>query len=238
MVIVYDFSEQRVYINSEQKEQTNFLKGNFSNWDSSFKLSIGNEITGNRPWKGKIYYVAIFDRPLTEKEIRKNYLSGLHSTELNEFEEKGPVTRYLFDEGKSDVIHDSGSVTKPVNLFMPKYITPKKEPFLGLSVEYLKNKLQISDIIINILIFIPLGILLHGMLRTRFGLTLKISLAALVAGTLFSLGVESIQYFSITRNSSFVDVITNMMGVATGTVLYRVYNLFLKHQAQRLQMLI
>ena len=77
MVIIYDLSEQRVYINGEQRARSNVLKGDFSNWDPSCSLVIGNEVTGRRAWKGKIYYVAVFDRPLTEKEIRQNYLSGL-----------------------------------------------------------------------------------------------------------------------------------------------------------------
>ena len=91
--------------------------------------------------------------------------------------------------------------------------------------------------IINILIFIPLGILLHGMLRGRWGLTLKISLAALLVGPLFTLGVESVQYLSLARISSLIDVFTNMTGTALGITIDRVYNLFLDHRAEHLQML-
>ena len=76
------------------------------------------------------------------------------------------------------------------------------------------------------------------MLRDQWGLTLKISLAALLAGTLFTLGVESIQHFSLTRNSSLIDVATNMSGTALGVAIDRVYNLFLNYRAERLQMLL
>jgi len=244
MVVVYNFSEQRVYINGELKAQSEILKGNFSNWDPSCIIVIGNELTGNRPWKGKIYYVAVFNRPLTEQEIRENYLTGLRfkinkeSTKHTGFEAKGPLVRYLFDEGKGDVINDSGSGLNSVNLFMPKYIVQKIKPFLGVSTEYLQNKSRVSDIIINILIFIPLGLVIHGMLRTRFGLTLKISMAALFAGTLFTLGFESIQYFSMTRSSSLIDVCTNMIGITMGILIYRAYNLFLNYQAKNLWTLI
>ena len=244
IVIVYDFLEQRVYINGEQRAHSNVLKGDFSNWDPSCKLVIGNEVTGNRPWKGKIYYAAVFDRALTEQEIGQNYFSGLRlkinneSTKHKGFKGKGPVARYLFDEGKGNVIHDSGSSLNPVNLVMPNYIRLKTEPFLGVSIDYLQNKSQISDIIINILIFIPLGILIHGMLRTRFGLTLKISMATLLTGTLFTLSIESLQYFLLTRNSSLIDVCTNMTGTAIGIVMDRAYHLFLNYQAERLQMML
>jgi VanZ family protein len=181
---------------------------------------------------------------LTEKEIRQNYLSGLPSQidpgrmDGTAVKTKVPVTRYLFDHGKGDVIHDSGSDSSSVNLFIPKYIQQAAKPFLEFSKSYINSKSGFSDAIINILIFIPLGILMHGMLRTRYGLTLKISLAALLVGTLFTLGAESMQHFSFTRNSSLIDVSTNMTGIVLGIAIDRVYDLFLNYRAERLQMLL
>ncbi|MBW2079248.1 MAG: VanZ family protein [Deltaproteobacteria bacterium] len=244
MVIMYDFLEQRVYIDGEQRTRSKILKGSFSNWDRSCSLVIGNEATGNRPWKGKIYYAAVFNRSLTEQEIRQNYLSGLWSKtnkgsiKHTGFKAKGPIVRYLFDEGKEGMIHDSGLLSNPVNLYIPKYIKHKMAPFLSGSIGSLKSQSPFSGIIINILIFIPLGILIHGMLRARYGLALKISLATLLAGTLFTIGVESLQYFSMTRNSELIDVFTNMTGTTIGIVIDRVYNLFLNYKAKRLQMLL
>ena len=252
IVVTYDFSEQRVYINGEQRALSKILKGNFSNWDPSCKLVIGNEVTGNRPWKGKIYYIAIFNRPLTDQEIHRDYLSGpQHMTNVYppdlrrgdnkkqaEFRAKDPVARYAFDEGKDAVIHDSGRASTPVNLYIPKYINHKIAPFLDFSIDSLQSKSNFSDIIINILIFIPFGLLIHGMLRTRYELTLKISLVALLVGTLFSLSVESLQYFSMTRNSSLIDVATNMTGTAIGIVMDRCYTLFLNYKAKQLEMIL
>lgn len=75
------------------------------------------------------------------------------------------------------------------------------------------------------------------MLRTRFGLTLKISMSGLLVGTLFTLGVESIQHFSMTRDSSLIDVFTDMTGIAIGIMIDRVYNMFFNYKAERLQKL-
>ena len=252
MVIMYNFLEQKVYINGVQRARSEVLKGNFSNWDPSCRLLLGNEVQGNRSWRGKIYYVAVYDRPLTEQEIHNHYLSEFQSkintyppvlwrngsTKDTGFKAKGPVVRYLFNEGKENVIHDSGSLLNPLNLYMPKDIRLNFKPFLGVSSDYLKNNSKYSDIIINILIFIPLGIFIHGMIGARYGITLKISLITLLVGTLFSLSIESLQYFSMSRNSSLIDVSTNMTGTAIGIALYRVYNLFLNYQAKRLRMLL
>ena len=134
------------------------------------------------------------------------------------------------------MIHDSGSNFSPVNLLMPKYIQQETKPFLDFSESYINSKSGFSDVVINIMIFIPLGIIIHGMLRSRCGLTLKISLAALLAGTLFTLGVESMQHLSLTRNSSLIDVAANMSGTALGIAMDRVYNIFLNYRAKHLQM--
>lgn len=251
IVIMRNPSEQRIYINGELKARSNIVKGDLSNWDPSCKLVIGNEVTGDRPWKGKIYYVAVYDRDLTEQEIRKDYLSDFKSqvnarppvlwrkggTEGTRVKAKGPLLRYLLDERKGNVIHDTGSDLSPVNLILPEYIRPTNKPFLDISTEYLHSKLRFSDVMVNILIFIPLGILIHGLLKSRYGLTLKIALATLLAGTLFSLGVESLQHFSITRNSSLIDVFTNTTGTAIGIIMDRCYYLYLNRQAKRLQTL-
>jgi len=60
----------------------------------------------------------------------------------------------------------------------------------------------------------------------------------LLTGTLFTLSIESLQYFLLTRNSSLIDVCTNMTGAAIGIVMDRAYHLFLNYQAERLQMLL
>jgi len=41
----------------------------FDNWDDQFYLLVGNEATGDRPWAGTVYELAIYDRVLTSEEI-------------------------------------------------------------------------------------------------------------------------------------------------------------------------
>ena len=245
LVITYDFSDQKVYINGELRMRSESLKGDFSNWDPACWLVIGNEATGNRPWKGKLFYAAVFNKPLTEKEIRKNFFAGLPSqlhrghTKKAGVKANAPLTRYLFDNRTGDIIYDSGSKLTPMNLyFLPKYFQQATKPFLDFSKHIISSKSGFSDAIINILIFIPLGILIHGTLKVRFGLTLRLSLVALLAVTLFSFCVESLQHLSLTRHSSLLDIFTNMTGTTLGIVIDRGYNRYLNYRAECLQTLL
>lgn len=64
-----------MYINGNQAANRE-LAGTLGRWDDSFQLSIGNEITGGRPWLGDLSLVAIYDRALTSSEVRQNFSAG------------------------------------------------------------------------------------------------------------------------------------------------------------------
>lgn len=67
----------------------------FSNWNSRFPLLIGNEATLNRPWNGIIYKLSIFNRKLTNHEIKQLYDCHFQSETLGEFSE-GLLIEYIF----------------------------------------------------------------------------------------------------------------------------------------------
>lgn len=50
--------------------------GTLTNWDSSFRLALANELTNDRGWIGELHLVAIYDRALTEGEVVLNYVLG------------------------------------------------------------------------------------------------------------------------------------------------------------------
>ena len=242
VVVTYDFYELRAYINGELRARSDNIREGFANWDPSYRLAIGNEITINRPWQGRIYYAAIFNRPLSASEVHRRYIteSRLIPAEPGprqpDMEAAAPVAQYQFDEGQGNVIHDSGSNPNPVDLQIPDYIRRGSNSFLEFSRDYFSNGSWLSDVIINILVFIPLGVLIHATLRARGGTMWSISIKAFFAGALFTLTAESIQFFSLTRNSSLIDVGTNLSGAALGIAIDLVYNHYLIRRADRLEM--
>jgi hypothetical protein len=56
------------YVNGEA-QATADLGGDFSNWDEGYRLAIGNETSGDRPWLGSIRQVAIYSRALSQEEV-------------------------------------------------------------------------------------------------------------------------------------------------------------------------
>ncbi|QDV88931.1 DUF1592 domain-containing protein [Stieleria magnilauensis] len=52
------------------------VKGNFRNWDHRQRLYLANEATKDRPWLGELHLVAVYDRALSDKDVRQNFAAG------------------------------------------------------------------------------------------------------------------------------------------------------------------
>ncbi|NNM60872.1 MAG: LamG domain-containing protein [Steroidobacteraceae bacterium] len=79
VVLTYDpVNGRRIYVNGVQIPVTDPQQGDaISNWNSSFALVLGNEVSGDRPWSGLIKFVAIHDRALTPAQVLQNYQAGV-----------------------------------------------------------------------------------------------------------------------------------------------------------------
>ena len=52
------------------------VPGNLGNWDENFRLAVGNEVGGGRPWVGRIFRVSIYDQDLDEGQAFQLYQEG------------------------------------------------------------------------------------------------------------------------------------------------------------------
>lgn len=52
------------------------LEGNLARWNEDYRLSIGNEPVGERPWAGTMYDLQLYDRALTDDEIQQTHRAG------------------------------------------------------------------------------------------------------------------------------------------------------------------
>ncbi|HVW02124.1 MAG TPA: DUF1549 domain-containing protein, partial [Planctomycetaceae bacterium] len=65
----------RLYVNGRLNAEQAFA-GSVSNWDDSYPLSLANELTGDRPWRGAYRLVAIYSRDLSAEEVARNHAAG------------------------------------------------------------------------------------------------------------------------------------------------------------------
>jgi hypothetical protein len=66
----------KLYLNGQLQAST-VIEGNYSNWDESYRLALGDELTdGRRSWLGRYHLIAIYNRALSEREILRNFVYG------------------------------------------------------------------------------------------------------------------------------------------------------------------
>ncbi len=78
-----------------------FWLNHLANWNENFHLILGNEATGDRPWAGTFYKVAIYDRMLTETEILQCYYQHCPNTVRPHL-----LALYCFDKDSGEFIPD------------------------------------------------------------------------------------------------------------------------------------
>ena len=222
IAVTYDFHREAVYVNGRLRADRPLPGGRFHNWDPSHRLVIGNEVTGNRPWLGEIYLMALYKRPLTAIEVLQNYQAGWKARGGRPTGRvvAGLAVEHLFAEGKGNVAKDSSTNCIAVDLHLPQWIGTKAErgPF---QKGYLGG--GVSDPLLNILIFMPIGFLLAGRMRIRRGRDYGKAVTVFVLGTLFTVAIEAIQFFILSRTSSLLDILMNAVGVLLGILFFEMY---------------
>jgi hypothetical protein len=79
VVMTYDpINGRQIYVNGVNQNVPDPQKGGtISNWDSSFALVLGNEVSGDDSWQGLIKFVAIHSRALSAAQVLQNYNAGV-----------------------------------------------------------------------------------------------------------------------------------------------------------------
>ncbi|HED19363.1 MAG TPA: LamG domain-containing protein, partial [Gammaproteobacteria bacterium] len=69
---------RRIYVNGVFTDDVDpVAAGNLNDWDDTFALVLGNELSGNRQWQGTLRLVAIHNRALTQAQIQQNFDAGV-----------------------------------------------------------------------------------------------------------------------------------------------------------------
>jgi hypothetical protein len=90
-------------------------------WECSYPLVVGNELTQDRPWRGKIRSLAVYPRELTDTEIQRLARAPLKTLENVELRRAmGAVALYRFATIDGDRIPQLITGSAAVDLLVPK----------------------------------------------------------------------------------------------------------------------
>lgn len=65
-----------MYLNGRKTGQRSFPSSP-KNWDSNYRIALGNELSNNRPWLGTFHQVAIYSHALSPTDIAQQFQDGL-----------------------------------------------------------------------------------------------------------------------------------------------------------------
>jgi hypothetical protein len=69
---------RRIYVNGRFTDDVDEMDPTrLWNWNPGYTFALGNEVSGNRQWVGKIQLVAVYEAALTDAQIRQNFDAGV-----------------------------------------------------------------------------------------------------------------------------------------------------------------
>jgi len=74
LVFVNEGSERRLYLDGAEVVRDGM--GGIAGWDAAFPVLVANELGGDRPWRGEIHAIAVFDSALAAQDIAARYAAG------------------------------------------------------------------------------------------------------------------------------------------------------------------
>jgi hypothetical protein len=79
VVLTYDpVNGRQVFVNGALAASGDAQKGgSLSQWDNTFALVLGNEVSGTKPWSGVIKMVAVYNRAMSAADIQTNFAAGI-----------------------------------------------------------------------------------------------------------------------------------------------------------------
>jgi hypothetical protein len=79
VVATYDpAAGRRLYVNGALASNPDpEAGGNLADWNDTFALVLGNEVSGDRPWQGVIRFAAVHNRALSPDQVQQNFKAGV-----------------------------------------------------------------------------------------------------------------------------------------------------------------
>lgn len=217
-----------VTITSGEAGTATYIDGTLVKRAPNFAISsrelTGQFVVGNSPttpysWSGRLKGLAIYNRELSVAEVSRSFLNWEKGGRLDSATSEGVFARYLFDEGKGNVVRNQ--VDTATDLLIPERFFVLHEWFLERPWdEFRPGWRYLKNVAVNVVGFIPLGFFFYAYFSQARKAEHPASLT-IALGFAISLTIEVLQAFLPTRDSGMTDLITNTFGTAVGVMAFR-----------------
>ena len=208
IVVTYDFSRFHIYVDGKLRKTMKGPGGTFANWDTDHVLLLGNELMGDRPWKGKIDRVLIYDRSISDAEVAEGIAASDSETTSD-----GPVASYGFKDGRENIITDTSTREPATPLELEATYVDATSPGM-----FASEARAPTDYLINGAIFVPLGFLLHAACVRGRRRTVQVLIASMLLLPITALTAEALQLYVESRTSALWDFASCVLGGLVGTL--------------------
>jgi hypothetical protein len=219
ITITFNASRTAVFVDGRLRGQhpANLL----SNLDKqSIGWVLGNTPNGRSSWRGDVFAVALYDRPLTPDDVARNY-SGWSRTGLPQLSrDEGLVGLFSFREHVGEFARNQ---IEPEEYFrIPRvFEPPQREILTDPWKDFQIKRSYLLDMAVNILGFIPVGFFFAAWFTKSWRLSArKAFLVTLILAAVLSLSIELTQAWIPSRDSQVMDLIMNTFGAALGALAF------------------
>jgi len=208
-----------LYLNGVLRQANENIKLTLPAGDSLARLVLGNSVYADSSFQGRLSWFAILDQALGSEEVQRHYEQWQQGTSWP-FDGSGQtLVSYRFGDQFGDMVEVVSE--QRMHLEIPACTTAVKRRLLAPpsgNSERLRDSL--SDIVVNLLGFVPFGFLATVVLRRagRRGVFVTLFIVIL-AGALLSCGIETAQSWMPSRSSTLIDLLLNTAGTAAGSAL-------------------
>lgn len=203
--VVYDLASLAVYVDGELRAHFTGHEGTLDAWDPAHYLAVGNELTGDRPWRGLISGVIIINTPRSAAEIRADFQNGHVAAGST------VTTAYDFTQGPAGM---TGNGAAPAALERPVAYIHGVYPDL-----LTREPRRLQDFVFNFGVFAVTGWLAVAVAGRRAGLRLRTMLVVATLITAAAVALESMQFYVVGRTSSLLDLSAAACGALVGVLL-------------------
>jgi VanZ family protein len=176
------------------------------------QLVIGNNIHARLGWTGRVHGLAILKEAVPADLVMRHHDRWAAGKNFDYLKASDTLLLYTFEEKSDHIFSDSSGSNHPLKV--PVHLKALQKIFLvPPDQDFHFNQVVVQDMLINVLGFIPIGMVFYGFLQRFSGLNGKFYLlAAITLCILLSISIEIAQAWIPIRTSSLTDLVLNTLG--------------------------